>query len=377
MVREFYFDKRDFIAWIVSMILIIGTFSSCTPVNDVSADRTRTIVDSITKDSLHRLSLSLLPQSLSFETEYPSKEIVKTIAFANLSDSLFIPIESIRLKHGNRGFSLTSDSILFVLTPKSQQGASKSIPVKFNPTSEGVFLDTLYINGWKNVFIPLRAVVLSGTRVWLEDVDFGSIPYGEVRDTVIRIHNYGTETAIITSLTFTDGFIDQFELLSRLNLPYQLQPGTSVSIPLRSKSTAQGLNINAQITADISYTGKGRVKTIATCSSSVFLNKGIYVTDFRMFTASINKPFDAMCTIVNNSSTTCIISQSKTFDDNVTCNVLFGQTINGKHLAPNSIFTYTMRITPKKKGAFSIDIPFTIIGDSIIDNVCSIYGIAD
>jgi len=377
MVREFHYDKRLIIACCVSMIAIIGTFSSCTPVNDVSADRTRTIVDSVSKDSLHRLSLSLTPASLSFETEFPSKEIVKNINFENRSDSIFIPIDSIRLKHGNRGFSLTSDSIHFVLTPKTQQSATKSIPIKFNPMSEGIFLDTLIINGWKHVFIPLRANVLSGTRVWIEDIDFGSIPYGEVRDTVIRIYNYGTEPAIISSLTFTDGFTDQYELLTRLNLPYQLQPGSNISIPLRSKSSAQGVNIIAQITSEISYSGKGRVKTIATCSSSVFLNKGIYVTDFKMFTASTNKPFDAICTIVNNTGKSCIISQLKTFDDNATCNVLFGSTINGKNQAPGSSFSYSMRITPKKKGVFSIDIPFTIVGDSIIDSVCNIIGIAD
>ena len=376
MVREFHFDKRFIIAWYVSVIFIIGTYSSCTPVNDVSADRTRTIVDSVTKDSLHRSALIITPTSLAFETEYPSKEIVKSIVFANGSDSIFIPIDSIRLKHGNQGFSLTSDSIHFVLTPKTQQGFSKSIPIRFNPKSEGQFRDTLLINGWKNVYIPLTAMVLSGTRVWIEDVDFGSIPFGEVRDTIIRIYNYGTETAMISSIEFTDGDIGQFELLSRLSFPYALQPGTSVLIPLRSKSVAQGLNINAQITADISYSGKGRVKQKAVCSSSVFLKKGIYVTDIRMFTALANMPFDAICTIVNNSSRPCTISQTKQSDDNPTCNVLFVNILSTRNLNPNSSLSYAMRITPKRKGTFSMDIPFTIVGDSIVDEVCSVIGIA-
>lgn len=377
MVREFPFDKNMMIGICVSMMIIIGTFSSCTPVNDVSADRTRTIVDSVTKDSLHRSALTLTPSSLAFETEYPSKEIVKTIVFANGSDSIFIPVDSLRLKHGNQGFSLTSDSIHFVLTPKTQQGSSKSIPIRFNPKSEGQFRDTLLINGWKNVFIPLNAMVLSGTRVWIEDVDFGTIPFGEVRDTVIRIHNYGTESAIISSVDFTDGDIGQFELLSRLPFPYTLQPGSSVSIPLRSKSAAQGLNINAQITAGISYSGKGRTKHIAICSSSVFLKKGIYVTDIHMYSAFNGKPFDAICTIVNYSSKSCSISQSKTFDDNSTCNVLFTNTLLNKNLNPNSTLSYSVRITPKRKGTFSIDIPFTIIGDSVIDDMCNVVGLAD
>ncbi|MFN5007257.1 MAG: hypothetical protein ACK5GO_07165 [Ignavibacteria bacterium] len=376
MVREFHFDKRFIIAWFVSVMVIIGTFSSCTPVNDVSADRTRTIVDSVTKDSLHRSALILSPTSLAFETEYPSKEIVKSIVFANGSDSLFIPIDSIRLKHGNQGFSLTSDSIHFVLTPKTQLGYSKSIPIRFNPKSEGQFKDTLLINGWKNVFIPLTAMVLSGTRVWIEDVDFGSIPFGEVRDTVIRLYNYGTETAIISSIEFTDGDIDQFELLSKLRFPYALQPGTSISIPLRSKSSAQGLNINAQISADISYSGKGRVKHKAMCSSSVFLKSGIYVTDIRMFPASINVPFDAICTFVNNTSGSCSIIQSKQSFDNPSCTALFIEVFTPKTLNKNSSISCAIRITPKRKGAFSMDIPFTIVGDSIVDDVCTVIGIA-
>jgi hypothetical protein len=95
-----------------------------------------------------------------------------------------------------------------------------------------------------------------------------------------------------------------------------------------------------------------------------------------MFTASANMPFDAICTIVNNSSRPCTISQTKQSDDNPTCNVLFVNIFSARNLNPNSSLSYAMRITPKRKGTFSMDIPFTIVGDSIVDEVCSVIGIA-
>ena len=167
MARESRFDNsQGFILGFACIIMfMMGIISSCTPVNEVPVDRTGTVIDSITTDSLHRRHLILNPMSLAFETEFPSNEIVKNIDIENSSDTLTIPIKSIKLKHGDKGFSLFSDSMQFVLTHKGILGNSKSIPILFNAPHEGRFHDTLLINDWKNFFIPLTAIVNSGTVV--------------------------------------------------------------------------------------------------------------------------------------------------------------------------------------------------------------------
>jgi hypothetical protein len=379
MAQEFHSDKSRIILLqcAIIFILVIGGISSCTPVNDVQADRTSTVIDSISIDSLNRRNLLIQPRILAFETEFPSNEIVKNIDFENISDSLMIPIQSMRLKHGNRGFSLLSDSIQFTLSHKGFAGFSKSIPIRFNAPHEGKFDDTLIINDWKNIFIPLTAIVNSGTVVWIEDMDFGSIPFGEVRDTIIRIHNYGNEKMVITDIAFIDGDQSAYQVLQPLNLPITLDAGNSIGIPIRSNSDTQK-GVKATIRATIAYSGKGRVKHTAECQANVYLKNGIYVTDISLYHAKSGKVNEAMCTIVNNTSSACTITAQRAFADNLSCNVLLYGNVYALRLDPGKKSApITLKITPKSKGSFAIEFPFTIIGDSVIDDVCSIHGMAD
>jgi hypothetical protein len=322
--------------------------------------------------------LILNPISLAFETEYPSNEIVKNIDIENSSDSLTIPIKSIRLKHGNKGFSLFSDSMQFVLTHKGILGNIKSIPIRFNAPHEGRFNDTLLINEWKNIFIPLTAIVNSGTVVWIEDIDFGSIPFGEVRDTIIRIHNYGNETAVISNLTFKGDDPSAFEFAQQINQSITLKPGNSIGIKIRSNSDTQNEEVQARLEADISYSGKGNVKKTALCKANVYVKNGIYVTDISMHHAKSGIVNEALFTIVNNTSKACTINALLPYADNLSCNVLISGNVQGGRLeAGKKSAPFMMRITPKNNGPFSITIPIPIIGDSVIDNACSINGTAN
>ena len=380
MAQESHFDKRHrmilgFTGIIMCMLSII---SSCTPVNEVPVDRTGTIIDSITIDSLYRRYLSIQPRILAFETEYPSSEIVKNVDMENLSDSLIIPITSLTLKHGNKGFSLFSDTLRFTLTHTGLSGYSKSIPIRFNAPHEGVFQDTLIINDWKHVFIPLTAIVNSGTVVWIEDMDFGSIPFGEIRDTIIRLHNYGNETAVISNLRFRGEDQNAFELVETMNQPITLKPGNSIGIKIRSNSDTQNEEVNARLEADIAYSGKGNVKSIGLCKANVYVKNGIYVTDISLHHAKSGMVNEAKCTIVNNTSKACTISAILPYADNQSCNVLILGNVQGGRLeAGQKSAPLTMRITPKNKGPFAINIPINIVGDSVIDNNCSIIGSAD
>ena len=380
MAQESRFDNSHWmiLGLIGIIICVLSIVSSCTPVNEVPVDRTGTIIDSITLDSLHRRCIAIQPRILAFETEFPSKEIVKNVDLENLSDSLIIPIQSLKLKHGNKGFSLFSDSMQFVLTPNGVQGNSKSIPIRFNAPHEGMFQDTLLINDWKNVFIPLTAIVNSGTVVWIEDMDFGSIPFGEVRDTIIRIHNYGNETAVISNLAFRGDDQSAFELVETNNQPITLKPGNSIGIKIRSNSDTQNEEVNARLEADIAYSGKGNVKSNGNCKANVYVKKGIYVTDISLHHAKSGMVNEAKCSIVNYTSKACTIGALLPFADNLSCNVLIMGNVQGGRLeAGQKSAPFTMRITPKNKGPFSINIPINIVGDSVIDNNCSIIGSAD
>ncbi len=380
MARESRFDNSHItiLGFACIIMFMMFTISSCTPVNEVPVDRTGTVIDSITTDSLYRRHLILNPMVLAFETEFPSNEIVKNIDIENSSDTLTIPIKSIKLKHGNKGFSLFSDSMQFVLPHKGILGNSKSIPIRFNAPYEGRFHDTLVINDWKNFFIPLTAIVNSGTVVWIEDIDFGSIPFGEVRDTIIRIHNYGNETAVISNLTLKGDDPSAFELVQQVNQSITLKPGNSFGIKIRSNSDTQNEEVQARLEADISYSGKGNVKRTAICKANVYVKNGIYVTDISMHHAKLGVVNEAWCTIVNNTSKACTISALLPYADNLTCNVLISGNVQGVNLeAGKKLAPFRMRITPKVNGLFAITIPFVIIGDSVIDTVCNINGRAD
>ena len=380
MARESRFDNSHItiLGFACIIMFMMFTISSCTPVNEVPVDRTGTVIDSITTDSLYRRHLILNPVVLAFETEFPSNEIVKNIDIENSSDTLTIPIKSIKLKHGNKGFTLFSDSMQFVLTHKGILGNSKSIPIRFNAPYEGRFHDTLVINDWKNFFIPLTAIVNSGTVVWIEDIDFGSIPFGEVRDTIIRIHNYGNETAVISNLTLKGDDPSAFELVQQVNQSITLKPGNNIGIKIRSNSDTQNEEVQARLEADISYSGKGNVKRTAICKANVYVKNGIYVTDISMHHAKLGVVNEAWCTIVNNTSKACTISALLPYADNLTCNVLISGNVQGVNLeAGKKLAPFRMRITPKVNGLFAITIPFVIIGDSVIDTVCNINGRAD
>lgn len=380
MAQEYRFAKyhRMILGLMGIIICAMSIISSCTPVNEVPVDRTGTIIDSITIDSLHRRFISIEPKVLVFEIEYPSKEIVKNIELQNTSDSLIIPIRSLRLKHGTKGFSLLSDSIQFVLTQKGLSGNSKTIPITFNAPHEGIFQDTLIINDWKNVFIPLKAIVNSGTVVWIEDMDFGSIPFGEVRDTIIRIHNYGNEIALISNLTLSGDHSSAFQILQSQNQAIQIQPGNSIGIKIRSNSDTQNEQLKAILQADIAYSGKGNIKKFGLCKANVYVKNGLYVTDISLHHARSGVVNEALCTIVNNTSKPCTIGSLSSYFDNLSCNVLISGSIQGGILAAGQKSApFIMRITPKNKGPFAITIPFTIIGDSVIDNQCIINGTAE
>ena len=380
MAREYRFDKSQtvIICLVAIVIFMMSIVSSCTPVNEVPVDRTGTVIDSITIDSLHRKNILFNPQSLAFETEFPSKEIVTTVDIENSSDTLTIPIQSLRLKYGNKGFSLFSDSMQFVLTHRGIIGNSKSIPIRFNAPHEGRFYDTLLINEWKHVYIPLTAIVNSGTVVWIEDMDFGSIPFGEVRDTIIRIHNYGNEIAVINNLMFTGDDPMAFDIVQSTNQPIVLAPGNSIGIKIRSNSDTQNEEVQAKLEANISYSGKGNVKKTALCKANVYVKNGIYVTDISIHHAKSGIVNEAICTIVNNTSNSCTIGTLKTYADNLSCNVLISGNVQGGSLAAGQKSApLIMRITPKGKGPFAITIPISITGDSVIDNICTITGTSD
>ena len=368
MARESRFDNSHItiLGFACIIMFMMFTISSCTPVNEVPVDRTGTVIDSITTDSLYRRHLILNPMVLAFETEFPSNEIVKNIDIENSSDTLTIPIKSIKLKHGNKGFSLFSDSMQFVLPHKGILGNSKSIPIRFNAPYEGRFHDTLVINDWKNFFIPLTAIVNSGTVVWIEDIDFGSIPFGEVRDTIIRIHNYGNETAVISNLTLKGDDPSAFELVQQVNQSITLKPGNSFGIKIRSNSDTQNEEVQARLEADISYSGKGNVKRTAICKANVYVKSGIYVTDISMHHAKLGVVNEAWCTIVNNTSKACTISALLPYADNLTCNVLISGNVQGVNLeAGKKLAPFRMRITPKVNGLFAITIPLILFATSM------------
>ena len=357
-------------ALIVASVFILY---SCTPVADVNADRTRTVVDSITLDSLYRLHLVISPHNLAFETEYPSQEIIKNIDCSNNSDSLFIPISSVTLANGNNGFSLLSNDLQFVIPPNGQ---IKSIPVSFIPSSEGIFRDTLIINSWKSIVIPLTAIVNAGTKVWIEDVNFGSMLFGESHDTLVKIYNYGTEPAIVSGATFTSGEVGQFELSKYTRFPITINPGRYSFLSVRLLSQEFGSSITAQLTTTIAYTGQGRVKNISNCSASMAYVNKVYVTDIRAWDAKNGKPYEALSNIVNFTDKDCFVEAFSTIADNSYCTVVIEGTNGGYWLKPKTMMTYKMKITPKKSGRFSISIPFPISSTTDPDSVANINGYA-
>ena len=120
------------------------------------------------------------------------------------------------------------------------------------------------------------------------------------------------------------------------------------------------------------------MKSIGNCKANVYVKNGIYVTDISLHHAKTGIVNEAKCSIVNNTSKACTISAISPYADNLTCNVLILGNVQGGRLeAGQKSAPFTMRITPKNKGPFAINIPINIVGDSVIDNTCAIIGSAD
>jgi hypothetical protein len=340
-----------------TILLFCILLGSCRPATDLDAERKRTVLDSITLDSLYRAYLQIKPVRLDFEAEYPwIEKKVYTVEFANLSDTLFIPLNNLHLAKGDQGFTLFTGGS-YVLPPAGQPGSTRTFTIEFTPVAEGIYYDTIYLNAWKSKFVPLRAMVVTGTRVWVEPTTLGSFPFGEYRDTVVRIINAGTEKATVIDASFTSGDIGQFEIINT-TFPIEIDSGSTGEIRIRTSSTQLGTANKAVLKASISYAGQGKVRDQAIVQSSVYAIPRVYVTDINLGLISYDKPYDAMCTIVNNTDSACYIQRFPSLLENDTVSVFFNGKNGGYWLSAGTAITYNVRITPRKRQP--IDLRFSI-----------------
>ena len=358
---------------IITLLLIL--ISSCSPAIEVPADRTRNVIDSITLDSLYREYLVVNPASLHFESEFPSSEITTTVEFINTSDSLFIPINAVELSNGAIGFKLMSDSISFILSPKGKVGSSRTISLTCKPTQEGIIQDTILINSWKNFFVPIRCNVLPGTRVWVEDLHFGDLIFGENRDTTIKVYNKGNRNVTVTGASFVSGEISQFQVLNNAMFPMVIYPGYYRSIPIRCISTLLGSSISADLLVNISYSGQGRVKQIAKVNAEIHLIPNVYVTDIHVNYAFKSMVYMASCSIVNNTDSPCYVKEFVNFKDTDSLTIIISGKNQGYWLSPKTAMNYIVKITPKYSGPFSTSFEFPITNANNPKNYCKITGV--
>jgi hypothetical protein len=216
---------------------------------------------------------------------------------------------------------------------------------------------------------------LPGTRVWVEDLHFGDLIFGENRDTTIKVYNKGNRNVTVTGASFVSGEISQFQVLNNAIFPMVIFPGYYRSIPIRCISTLLGSSISADLHANISYSGQGRVKQIAKVNAEIHLIPNVYVTDIHVNYAFKSMVYMASCSIVNNTDSPCYVKEFVNFKDTDSLTIIISGKNQGYWLSPKTAMNYIVKITPKYSGPFSTSFEFPITNANNPKNYCKITGI--
>ncbi len=193
-----------------------------------------------------------------------------TVEIQNSSTTDSVTITDIRLKDGAQGFQLIPPALPVRL---GQQGQTDriTVTVMFNSTASGTYHDKIIINGDTSLFCELTAAIIDNA-ITVDDIDFGTILYGNKRDIKANITNNGDEPVTVLSATMqgvvNENSIENFLHLSLLMLPIQINPGESRQFWVVFNGAYPGEN-NATIEFQMEYAGSGTVDNISVLTGTV------------------------------------------------------------------------------------------------------------
>lgn len=205
-----------------SVIMILSGFimmmNGCTAPTDVEATRKRTV----TNAPPDILRFADLPLAINFGgvRQFNFKDV--PFSCGNLSSEETITINSVSLKHGNRGFSLSPVTLPIQLSPNIMP--VDIFPVRFEAANPGTFSDTIILNKSEKYYVPLYANVRR-LSVKTSDIDFKDVKIGEEKKVDIVIENL--DSVPITVQSFTNDDV-QFAFYLAPVTSITLQPGKSV-----------------------------------------------------------------------------------------------------------------------------------------------------
>ncbi len=188
------------------------------------------------------INISITPPSVNFGNVNVGQTLDRTVTITN-------PISSTATLSGNVGnpsapFSLVSGGGAYSLTP----GHSKSVVVRFSPTTAGPFSGTLSITHNAGNQTSPTNVSLSGTggpappatiniSISPTSIDFGSGAVGQIFDHTLTLTNQSSSTGTLTGSVGT--LSAPFSVVSGGGA-FSLTPGQSKSVVLRFSPTATG-----------------------------------------------------------------------------------------------------------------------------------------
>lgn len=262
---------------------------------------------------------SLRPALVDYGSVSVNKTATKVIKIKNIGDANLKIYDFTSLDGSPFSFSgidnkLTDNNIRTYI--ELLPSAEITIAISFKPTSKGSFNKVLTVKtDAGNKDIALQGIGISSSMLIdglsNNKVDFGEVKVGSVKDMRITITNDGTLsyniTAISLDTTATDMTVE--EVKNNIYIfPYELKPGSSISLTLRYKPTQRGtINTKLYINTDSSEIGMKTVDISAKAIAPVlYIDQTALNIDFGAIKA--NSTLDKSITIKNTGDDTLNIT---------------------------------------------------------------------
>lgn len=210
--------RRFSIVFLGVMFLVVG----CTAPTDVDATRKKTIIDA----PPDILRFAELPSVITFGSlrQFSSKSVSFTCGNSNADQA--VTITSVKLKHGDRGFTLGNVNLPIIVQPNTNP--YDLFPIQFSANKPGFFSDTIILNKSENYYVPLYATVRR-LSVRTSDIEFQQVKIGVEKIINVVIENL--DTVPITVEGFTNDDVEFAFYLKPIE-KVTIDPGKSVSYPI-------------------------------------------------------------------------------------------------------------------------------------------------
>jgi len=226
--------------YIFLLSLLVLLTNGCSSPLEVPANRKIELEENPYSNPIIKLN----PNYLNFEFVHPDSTKILAIEIENNQDKKLL-ISNYFLYFGNNNFQIINKEIPVILEPKGNENSKKTIEIKFNGKSAGVFVDSLI---FANIFYPVGFLEAKVPYIFINDFYKNNVIIGKTQQIELTITNYSEYSAIINKAIFLDNSLD-FSVKS--SLPIEVPRNSKRNLVLEFQPKQAG-NYTTKLQLEIS-----------------------------------------------------------------------------------------------------------------------------